>query len=251
MGKIWLTSDLHFGHDRMFVWGVRGYSSVEEMNEAQVEKWNAKASDEDDIYVLGDFMLGDKSNIKYIERLKGNIHLVYGNHDTDARKGLYGGVPQIVELAHAIALKYKKHHFFMTHYPCLTGNLEKESLKQCTLNLFGHTHQTTNFYEDRPYMYHVGVDSHPEVLVDLDDIIEEMYAKVKECEQYLQEAELRFYDTETGKELQEMRMKVKSVQATPVETCRHCEHEATCPASEMNARCSQYKFDPVDGGFYG
>jgi calcineurin-like phosphoesterase family protein len=73
----------------------------------------------------------------------------------------------------------------MTHYPCLTGNLEKESLKQCTLNLFGHTHQTTNFYEDRPYMYHVGVDSHPDVLVDLDDIIEEMYAKVRECEAYL------------------------------------------------------------------
>lgn len=220
------------------------------MNEAQVEKWNAKADDEDDIYVLGDFMLGDKSNIKYIERLKGNIHLVYGNHDTDARKGLYFNVPQIVESAHAIALKYKKHNFFMTHYPCLTGNLEKESLKQCTLNLFGHTHQTTNFHEDRPYMYHVGVDSHPEVLVDLDDIIEEMYAKVKECEQYLQETELRFYDTETGKELQEMRMKVKSVQVTPVETCRHCEHEATCPASEINARCSQYKFDPVDGGCY-
>ena len=251
MGKIWLTSDLHFGHDREFVWKVRGYSSVEEMNEAQVEKWNAKADDEDDIYVLGDFMLGDKSNIKYIERLKGNIHLVYGNHDTDARKGLYFNVPQIVESAHAIALKYKKHNFFMTHYPCLTGNLEKESLKQCTLNLFGHTHQTTNFYEDRPYMYHVGVDSHPEVLVDLDDIIEEMYAKVKECEQYLQETELRFYDTETGKELQEMRMKVKSVQVTPIETCRHCENEATCPASEMNTRCSQYKFDPVDGGFYG
>ena len=251
MGKIWLTSDLHFGHDREFVWKVRGYSSVEEMNEAQVEKWNAKADDEDDIYVLGDFMLGDKSNIKYIERLKGNIHLVYGNHDTDARKGLYFNVPQIVESAHAIALKYKKHNFFMTHYPCLTGNLEKESLKQCTLNLFGHTHQTTNFHEDRPYMYHVGVDSHPEVLVDLDDIIEEMYAKVKECEQYLQETELRFYDTETGKELQEMRMKVKSFQATPIETCRHCEHEATCPASEMNTRCSQYKFDPVDGGFYG
>ena len=221
------------------------------MNEAQVEKWNAKADDEDDIYVLGDFMLGDKSNIKYIERLKGNIHLVYGNHDTDARKGLYFNVPQIIESAHAIALKYKKHNFFMTHYPCLTGNLEKESLKQCTLNLFGHTHQTTNFYEDRPYMYHVGVDSHPEVLVDLDDIIEEMYAKVKECEQYLQETELRFYDTETGKELQEMRMKVKSVQVTPIETCRHCENEATCPASEMNTRCSQYKFDPVDGGFYG
>lgn len=29
-----------------------------------------------------------------------------------------------------------------------------------TLNLFGHTHQTSNFYEDKIYMRHVGMDSH-------------------------------------------------------------------------------------------
>lgn len=181
MGKIWLTSDLHFGHDREFVWKVRGYSSVEEMNEAQVEKWNAKADDEDDIYVLGDFMLGDKSNIKYIERLKGNIHLVYGNHDTDARKGLYGGVPQIVELAHAIALKYKKHNFFMTHYPCLTGNLDDDKpLTARIINLCGHTHTTNKFQDmDKGPIYHCEADAHDGLLVSLDDIIIELHDWVK------------------------------------------------------------------------
>lgn len=54
-----------------------------------------------------------------------------------------------------------------------------------TLNLYGHTHQTTNFYEDRPYMYHVGVDSHNGYPVLLDDIIEQMKIKVEECKAFL------------------------------------------------------------------
>ena len=67
----------------------------------------------------------------------------------------------------------------------LTGNLEKESLKQMSLNLYGHTHQTTNFYMDMPYMYHVGVDSHNCYPVLIDNIIQEMNDKVKECIDYL------------------------------------------------------------------
>ena len=133
-------------------------------------------------------MLGDTSNIEYLKRLNGKIHIVLGNHDTTTRKNLYEELPNVVEIEKVgIALKYKKHHFIMTHYPMLTGNLEKESLKQMNLNLYGHTHQTSNFYNDMPFMYHVGVDSHSGYPVLLDDIIEEMYAKVKECKDFLDE----------------------------------------------------------------
>jgi hypothetical protein len=52
-------------------------------------------------------------------------------------------------------------------------------------NFYGHTHQIKNFYEDRPYMYHVGVDSHDGYPVDIDVAIEEMYAEVKECVEFL------------------------------------------------------------------
>lgn len=182
---IYLTSDLHFGHDREFIWGARGFKSIQEMNDAYVARWNEKINLEDDVYVLGDLMLGDKSNIEYLKRLNGKLHIVFGNHDTNTRQQLYAELPNVVETAWAIKLDYRKYHFFMTHFPCMTGNLEKESLKQMTLNLYGHTHQTTNFFEDRPYMYHVGVDSHNGYPVLLDDIIEEMYTKVKECIDFL------------------------------------------------------------------
>ena len=188
--KIYLTSDLHFGHDREFVWKVRGYNSVEHMNTRQVEKWNAIVDSDDDVYVLGDVMLGATDNIRYISQLNGRLHIVLGNHDTATREKLYKELPNVVEVAEVgIRLKYKKYHFVLTHYPMFTGNLEKESLKQMSLNLYGHTHQLTNFYNDMPFMYHVGADSHNGYPVLLDDIIEEMNKKVKECVDFLGEEE--------------------------------------------------------------
>ena len=186
MGRIFLISDTHFGHDREFIWKARGFKSVEEMNETIVQKWNSTVSAEDDVYILGDVILGDPGNIEYVKRLNGKLHIVLGNHDTARREEMYCNLPNVVEVAEVgIRLKYKKHHFVLTHYPMLTGNLEKESLKQMSLNLYGHTHQASNFYNDMPFMYHVGVDSHDCYPVLLDDIIEEMYAKVKECVAFL------------------------------------------------------------------
>lgn len=188
--KIYLTSDLHFGHDRAFIWKVRGYDSVEHMNTRQVEKWNAIVDSDDDVYVLGDIMLGTTDNIHYVSQLQGRLHIVLGNHDTATRENLYKELPNVVEVAEVgIRLKYKQYHFVLTHYPMLTGNLEKESLKQMSLNLYGHTHQLTNFYMDLPYLYHVGVDSHNGYPVLIDDIIEEMNKKVRECIEFLGEEE--------------------------------------------------------------
>ena len=156
------------------------------MNEHIIAAHNAVVKPDDDVYVLGDLMLGDyQKGIECIRRLNGALHLIRGNHDTDSRWNGYLSLRNVYEMQNAIYLKYKKHHFYMSHYPTLTGNLEKESLTQMTLNLFGHTHQKTNFYEDRPYMLHVGVDSHNCEPLLLDDAICMMYEKVEECKKFL------------------------------------------------------------------
>lgn len=183
---IWLTSDLHLCHDREWIYKPRGFNSVYEMNAAIVENWNNTVSMEDDVYVLGDLMLNDNDEgLRLIKSLKGNIHIVLGNHDTDSRIEFYNQCWNVVEVENALRLKYNGYHFFMTHYPCITANLEKESLKQCTINLFGHTHQQNNFYQDMPFMYHVGVDSHKCVPVSIEQVIEDCKAKVKECKAFL------------------------------------------------------------------
>lgn len=185
---IWLTSDWHFNHDREFIWKARGFSSVQEMNEAIIQRHNALVRPDDDVYVLGDSSLGGgdvqilATNKALIERLNGRLHIIRGNHDTDRRVAMYESCKNVVgPVLYADMLHYKGYHFYLSHFPTLTSNLEKESLKQCTCNLFGHTHQTTNFHLDMPFMYHVGVDSHNCTPVLLDNIIEEMKMKVIEC----------------------------------------------------------------------
>ena len=186
MGKIWLTSDTHFGHDREFIWGPRGFKNVYEMNEAIVKNWNAVVEPDDDVYLLGDVMLGDNEvGIKLLKQLKGNIHIILGNHDTAARQALYNECYNVVDIKYADVIKYKGYTFYLSHYPTMTSNLEKEFGKHCILNLFAHTHQQTNFYEGEPFCYHVGMDSHNCTPVNLEQVLEDIKAEVKKCESYL------------------------------------------------------------------
>lgn len=243
---IWFTSDLHFGHDREFIWGARGYTSVDEMNDLQIEKWNLLINEDDDVYVLGDLSLGSHNNIlEFIPKLKGKIHIVLGNHDTPTREEIYKNLDNVVEVAPAIRLKYKKYNFFLTHYPCLTGNLEREALSQMTLNLYGHTHQKTNFYEDRPYMYHVGVDSHDGYPVNIETIISAMKNKVKECEEYLEINDIVIVLEE---KLDQLLKKLPK----PTIRCSKCVYENTgCGHTDFDGNCKKYKRDAPDGGYYG
>lgn len=158
------------------------------MNEEIIKRHNELVGPDDTVYALGDCSLGGgdaailEKNKALIERLNGKIHIIRGNHDTDRRVAMYESCNNVIgPVLYADMLHYKGYHFYLSHFPTLTGNLEKESLKQCTCNLFGHTHQTTNFHMDMPYLYHVGVDSHDCKPVLLDDIIKEMETKVIEC----------------------------------------------------------------------
>lgn len=181
--KIFVTSDTHFGHNREFIWGSRGFKSVQEHDEEIIKRWNEVVGPSDLVYHLGDAMLGDNDHgLECLSKLNGQIYILRGNHDTNTRVNLYTDCKNVFDCGdYARVIKHKGYHFYLSHYPTLTANLDDRSLKQCVLNLFGHTHQQTNFYEDRPYMYHVGMDSHNCYPVLLDEVIEDIINKKKEC----------------------------------------------------------------------
>ena len=172
---IWFTSDWHFGHDKEFIWKERGFSSVEEMNEELIKRFNSVVAEDDDVFVLGDLMLGDLSNISYVERLNGKFHIIRGNHDTSNRMTQFIGLSKVVDYCDADYFEYGKYKFFLTHFPCITSNVDddKKPWKRI-MNLYGHTHQTTNFYNENPFMYHVGVDSHNCYPVSIEQILEDI-----------------------------------------------------------------------------
>ena len=189
MSKIFLTSDTHFGHDREFLWGPRGFTNSQEHDEAVIKNWNETVGPDDIVYHLGDLMLGDNAHgIECVKRLNGHIKLIRGNHDTDARWKLYGTLPNVELIGWADVIKYKKYNFYLSHHPTLTSNLEKAPhLRMHLINLYGHTHQMGKFYQDMPYMFHVGLDSNDNRPVLLDDAIELMKEETKRCIEMLGE----------------------------------------------------------------
>jgi calcineurin-like phosphoesterase family protein len=181
---VYVTSDLHLGHDREFIWGARGYKSVEEMNKTQIEKFNSVVTDEDEVWILGDLVLGDiEGGLELLKQLKGKIHVCLGNHDSAKREQAYRDMGWDVQLC--ARFKYKKISFYLSHYPTMTHNLDEKELWQVVVNLYGHTHQTSNFYHDDPWMYHVGVDSHNGYPVSMDQVLEDIRAEMKKCEEML------------------------------------------------------------------
>ena len=151
--KIWFTSDLHFGHDKEFLWGPREFSSVDEMNETLIENINKKVKEDDYLYILGDFALCPIDEARYwISKINcQNITLIVGNHDTDARLQLYEDNGFTVQFAGR--LRYGKYHFFLSHYQTLTENSGEDYLTNAYINLYGHTHQNWIWTPEYPFSY--------------------------------------------------------------------------------------------------
>ena len=176
-------------HDREFIWGPRGFTSIKEHDETIIKNWNEIVKPDDIVYHLGDLMLGDNAyGMECIKQLNGKIRLIRGNHDTDARWQLYNTLPNIELLGWADVIKYNKYKFYLSHHITQTSNLEKSpDLRMHLLGLYGHTHQKKEFYQDIPYLFHVGLDSNNNYPILIDDIIEKMKEETNKCLEFLGE----------------------------------------------------------------
>lgn len=189
--KIWVTSDWHFNHNRDFIWKARGFSSIEEMNESIIERYNSVVEGNDVVYCLGDCGLGGVgqealSQLKnYIERLHGTIIIVQGNHCTNKRVELYRQCKNVQQVDIATILKYRGYHFYLSHYPTLTGNTDdgQKPLKRRVFNLCGHLHTQDRFCDMKKGFtcYHVELDAHDCYPVSIDEVIEDIKGFYREC----------------------------------------------------------------------
>lgn len=185
---IWICSDWHFSHDKEFVWKVRGFNSVAEMNEEIIKRHNSVVADDDDVYVLGDLCMGDniEANKIFIESLKGRIHIVLGNHDTDKRIEMYKSCENVFEICgYATLKKYKKYTFYLSHYPTNTSNYDDDKhLRACVLNICGHIHTDNKYLEMSAgrNSYHVEMEANNCYPISLDKIIEDFEFMNHKCD---------------------------------------------------------------------
>ena len=178
MGKIWLSSDWHFCHNKEFLYGPRGFSSIEEANEEIVRRHNEVVAEDDDVYVLGDLMLGNNDiGMSYIEKMNGNIHVILGNHDTNTRLEIYKNSSKIKSIQYAYQINLRKYTFYLSHYPTYMGNYDLQMSKVWCLH--GHTHFKEKF-GDIDKNYNVALDAHNCYPVDLETIVKDIQNKWNE-----------------------------------------------------------------------
>jgi len=183
MSKIYVTSDLHFCHNKEFLYEPRGFKNIYEHDKTIVNNWNQKVDDDDLVIVLGDIMLkNNESGCYYFNQLKGNKIIILGNHDTDARQEFYPNLRGVLSIKYADMFKYGGYNFFLSHYPSITSeHTYTKPLSHRIINLCGHTHIADKFADwDKGYIYHCELDAHNNYPIDIEDIIRDLEEKVNE-----------------------------------------------------------------------
>ena len=103
----------------------RGFAGAEEMNEAMIEKWNARVRKKDEVVIIGDLSFGSAQETnELVRRLKGKLYLWIKPYEE---------------------LSDNRRKVILCHYPvmCYNGQyrLDKDGNPK-TYMLHGHTHDT-------------------------------------------------------------------------------------------------------------
>jgi calcineurin-like phosphoesterase family protein len=79
----WVIADLHLDHKNILILAKRPFSSLEEMQDELIRRWNSVVSKDDIVYVLGDYMLSKHKDFlkEKTALLNGRKVLIMGNHD--------------------------------------------------------------------------------------------------------------------------------------------------------------------------
>lgn len=164
MTNTWFTADTHYGHKNIIRFSNRPFSSVEEMNEEMITRFNERVKPGDTVYHLGDFAFLPSHEAKNIkDRLNGDIHLILGNHDKPKNVRGLG----FASVNHLQQIKLEGKTLILCHYAMRVWN--KAHYK--SLMLYGHSHGNLPGTDQS---LDVGVDCWDYKPVSLEEILERL-----------------------------------------------------------------------------
>ena len=163
MGKNFYIADLHFGHFNVVRYDNRPFRDVIEMDRVLINNWNSVVTDEDTVYILGDFSwYKEDGTISIFEQLKGQKILIKGNHDRVSRHV----VAKCKKVCDYLEVNDNGTKVILSHYPMPFWNGQFRN----TVHLYGHVHNSHQWnilenwkkelqqLQDLPMrMYNVGV----------------------------------------------------------------------------------------------
>lgn len=145
----WFTSDPHFDHFKIIRYCNRPFENLDHMHQVLQDNWNQRVTPDDEVWVLGDFVLGSfETGALILDSLHGTKHLIMGNHDRHSRSAfLRMGFKTVQKQA---VLDFIGEPLRMSHFP--PRHEEKPQISLC-----GHVHDRWTWDPERLTL-NVGVD---------------------------------------------------------------------------------------------
>ncbi len=153
-------SDCHFFHRNVDAFDSRGFETMLQMHETMTERWNEKITDEDEVYIIGDFSFGKGVETwEVLSKLKGKLILIEGNHDfhyLDDKEFVDTIFDEIVSYAE---IRDSGRDIVLSHYPIFFYNhqfkTDKEN-KPLSYMLYGHVHNTYDEFLINHFINEIG-----------------------------------------------------------------------------------------------
>lgn len=138
-------ADCHFWHDKVRIMDGRPFSTVEEMNECMIHRWNEVVrKKKDEVVILGDFCMGKGPlATDILNRLNGKKFLVTGNHDRLFLKDKSFDQSLFEWIKPYAELHDNNRKIVLSHYPIICYNGQYHG--KTTYMLYGHVHNTRDY----------------------------------------------------------------------------------------------------------
>lgn len=171
--EIFFTADPHLLDDGMAI--IYGFDDANHLLETYRANWNSVVKNGDVVYVIGDFVITglSKKRSKEIDEtlsgFKGNIHLIKGNHDSQA----------IFDSKRILSISTRKHkiikgqRIIMDHYPMYSWQFKSVG----ALMLHGHTHGSLQYKPEETNIMDVGVANWNFTPITYDQIVQKLKQK--------------------------------------------------------------------------
>lgn len=173
---IYFISDFHFGHAKVIEYTDRPFANVEDMNQHMIDRFNSIVKNEDTVYIVGDFCLGNLERVtEYLSKLNGVKHLIRGNHDAGSDDNLIRA--GFASVTNSLILTQDGVKIGLSHYPFKRpGEMPgKYNLKpeDCDVLVHGHVHQLfkTKRHESGKLMINVSVEVIKYTPISLNEVL--------------------------------------------------------------------------------